>query len=89
MRLQRVHLYQWQMRAQSAFQPAVVSVCCFINNACHRRLCAELGERLKSRRAIAKRHHLPIAQPVNVQSGFGNIYTNGIIRHLRHILCLS
>jgi len=69
------------MRAQSAFQPTVVSACCFINNACYRRLCTELGERLKSCSAIAKRHHFSVTQPVNVQSGFGNVYTNGIIRH--------
>ena len=45
-RLQRVHLYQWQMRAQGAFKPAVVSACCFINNAYHRRLAQNLESAL-------------------------------------------
>jgi hypothetical protein len=62
---------------------------CTFQCKCIPHLCTEPSKRPKSCGAIAKRHCLRVAQSVNIQCGFGNVDPNGIIRHLRHILCLS
>ncbi len=88
-RLQRVYLDQRKRLAKRRLECLVIWPCRLENDPRNRCLAQPFGQSTKSRSRILEALRRTIFQPEHVQVGFRNVDANGIICHLRHVLCLS